>query len=110
MFSNSAHYSSEARHSSQHTALFKGIALFTPGGDLVYCIDPKKQNRWHMQLCAVFQELLGLTELPHFLLPCYTATIDRWIDPHTQEIQTFAEASPLVLRHQALLNVLFNVD
>jgi circadian clock protein KaiB len=110
MFSDSAHDTIEARHSGQHPALFKGIVLFTPGGDLVYCIDPQKQNRWHMQLCAVLQELLGLPELPHFLLPCYTATIDRWLDPQTQQVQTFAEASPLILRHQALLNALFSVD
>lgn len=90
-----------------HPALFKGIALFTPGGDLIYCIDPHKQSRWHLQLCAVLQEILGLAEPPHFLVPCYTATVDRWLDPRTQQVQTFAEATPLVLRHQALLNVLF---
>ncbi|MBI4781542.1 MAG: circadian clock protein KaiB [Oscillatoriophycideae cyanobacterium NC_groundwater_1537_Pr4_S-0.65um_50_18] len=90
--------------------LFKGIALFTPGGDLVYCIDPEKRSRWHLQLCTVLQELLGLAEPPHFLVPCYTATIDRWRDPKTQHIRTFAESSPLVLRHQALLNVLFGVE
>jgi circadian clock protein KaiB len=110
MFSDSAHDSAEARHSSPHPAIFKGIALFTPGGDLVYCVDPKKQNRWHMQLCAVLQELLNLTELPHFLLPCYTATIDRWLDPQTQHVKIFAEASPIILRHQSLLNALFSVD
>jgi circadian clock protein KaiB len=91
----------------QPSETFKGIALFTPGGDLVYCIDSQKQARWHLQLCAVMQEVLGLPEPPHFLVPCYTATVDRWLDPKTQELKTFAEASPLVLRHQALLNVLF---
>jgi len=103
MLSNSELYSSDSR-------LFKGIALFTPAGDLVYCIDPEKRSRWHLQLCTVLQELLGLAEPPHFLVPCYTATIDRWLDPQTQCIQTFAESSPLVLRHQALLNVLFGVE
>jgi circadian clock protein KaiB len=103
MLSNSEPYSPNSR-------LFKGIALFTPGGDLVYCIDPEKRNRWHLQLCTVLQQLLGLAEPPHFLVPCYTATIDRWFDPQTQCIQTFAESSPLVLRHQALLNALFGVD
>jgi circadian clock protein KaiB len=88
-------------------SLFKGIALFTPGGDLVYCIDPQKRDRWHLQLCAVLQEMLGLAEPPHFLSSCYTATLDRWLDPHTQEIHTFAEASPLVLQHQTLLNAIF---
>ena len=92
-----------------HPSIFKGIALFTPGGDLIYCIDPQKQSRWHLQLCAVLQEILRLAEPPHFLVPCYTATVDRWLDPRTQQIQTFAEASPLVLRHQALLNVLFGM-
>lgn len=94
----------------QPLAPFKGIALFTPSGDLIYCIDPNKRNRWHMQLCAVLQELLGLTEPPHFLVPCYTATLDCWVDPRTQQLQIFAEASPLVLRYQALLSALFGVE
>lgn len=97
----------ETNADSSSSALFKGIALFTPGGDLVYCIDPHKQNRWHLQLCLFLQELLGLSEPPHFLVPCFTATIDRWQDPRTQIIHTFAEAYPLVFRQQALLNVIF---
>jgi circadian clock protein KaiB len=91
----------------QPSGLFKGIALFTPGGDLVYCIDRHKQNRWHLQLCVFLQELLGLTEPPHFLVPCFTATLDRWKDPRTQVVQTFAEVYPLVSRQQALLNAVF---
>lgn len=91
----------------QNLTLFKGIALFTPGGDMVYCIDPHKQNRWHLQLCAVLQEILDLSEPPHFLVSCYTATIDRWLDPRTQQVQTFAEACPSVLRYQVLLNAIF---
>ncbi|WP_017315228.1 circadian clock KaiB family protein [Mastigocladopsis repens] len=87
--------------------LFKGIALFTPGGDLIYCIDPTKQGRWHLHLCATLQEILDLPEPPHFLVPCYTATIDHWLDPRTQHIQTFAEAYPAVMRHQAVLNAIF---
>lgn len=87
--------------------LFKGIALFTPGGDLIYCIDPSKQGRWHLNLCATLQEILDLPEPPHFLVPCYTATIDHWLDPRTQQIRTFAEAYPAVMRHQALLNAYF---
>lgn len=87
--------------------LFKGIALFTPGGDLIYCIDPSKQSQWHLHLCAVLQEMLALSEPPHFLAPCYTATIDRWLDPRTQQLQTSAETFPLVARHQALLNAVF---
>jgi circadian clock protein KaiB len=88
--------------------LFKGIALFTPGGDLIYCIDSSKQGRWHSNLCAALQEILDLPEPPHFLVPCYTATIDHWLDPRTQQIRTFAEAFPAVMRHQAVLNAIFN--
>lgn len=96
---------------SDHTLpqSFKGIALFTPGGDVVYCIDVHKQNRWHLQLCAVLQEVLELSEPPHFLVPCYAATIDRWLDPQTHQVQTVAEACPLVLQHQAILNALFDL-
>lgn len=90
--------------------LFKGIALFTPGGGLVYCIDPNKQERWHLHLCAALRDILGLEEPPHFLVPCYTATIDRWLDPQTGQVQTVAEAAPFVLKHQALLNAVFGVD
>lgn len=88
----------------------KGIALFTPGGDLVYCVDADKRNRWHMQLCAALQDALNLAEPPHFLAPCYTATIDRWVHPTTQERVISAEASPLVMRHQSVLNAVFNTE
>ena len=94
----------------QTPEVFKGIALFTPGGDLVYCIDREKQMRWHLHLCIALQHLLDLPEPPHFLVPCYTATLDRWRDPRTQQIQTIAEAAPMVLRFQALLNALFNTE
>lgn len=94
---------------SRSLKVFKGIALFTPGGDLIYCIDLSKQQRWHLQLCLELQQILGLPEPPHFLVPCYTATLDCWLDPHTQQIQTFAEAYPLVMRHQALLNAVFDI-
>ena len=97
-------------HPTYSSELFKGIALFTPGGDLVYCVDRSKQSRWHLQLCSVFQEILGLPEPPHFLVPCYTATLDRWLDPKTQTHKTVAEAAPFVLRHRALLNVLFGEE
>lgn len=86
---------------------FKGIALFTPGGDVIYCIDANKQGRWHLHLCAALQEYLGLSEPPHFLVPGYTATVDRWLDPRTQQIKIFAEAYPPVIRYQHLLNLLF---
>ncbi|MBD2501450.1 circadian clock KaiB family protein [Anabaena azotica] len=88
--------------------LYKGIALFTPGGDLIYCIDPHKQGRWHSHLCAALQEILDLPEPPHFLVPCYTATVDHWLDTQTQQVKVFAEASPAVLKHQAVLNAIFN--
>lgn len=89
---------------------FKGLALFTPGGDLVYCIDPDKKSRWHLQLCALLQEILGLAEPPHFLVPCFTATLDRWRDPKDQQLHLHAEAHPLVMRYQILLNAVFNTD
>ncbi|NET01160.1 MAG: circadian clock protein KaiB [Sphaerospermopsis sp. SIO1G2] len=88
--------------------LFKGIALFTPGGDLIYCIDHSKQDRWHLHLCVALQEILHLPEPPHFLVPCYTATIDHWLNPRTQEVQTFAEAYPAVMRYVPLLAAIFD--
>ncbi|ACB49786.1 circadian clock protein [Crocosphaera subtropica ATCC 51142] len=89
--------------------LFKGIALFTPGGDLVYCVDNNKQVHWHSQLCLVLQELLKLPEPPHFLVPGYTATIDRWFCTREKRVKTVAEVYPAVRRYEPLLNVLFNV-
>lgn len=90
--------------------LFKGIALFTPGGDLIYCIDPSKQSQWHLSLCLALQECLSLPEPPHFLIPSYTATLDRWRDPYTQQIKTSAEVYPAVQRYQDLLNAIFETD
>ncbi len=87
--------------------IFKGIALFTPGGDLIYCIDSTKQTRWHLQLCVALQEILGLSEPPHFLVPCYTATVDCWPDPRDGQLRVSAEAYPPVLRYQTLLNAVF---
>ena len=95
--------------SLQSSSLYKGLALFTPGGDLIYCIDPTKQGQWHLHLCVALQEILDLPEPPLFLTPCYTATLDRWLDPQTQQLLIFAEAYPPVLRHQAILNVIFEV-
>ena len=95
---------------SQSTSLpqlFKGIALFTPGGGLVYCVDPNKQQHWHLHLCSVLRDRLGLAEPPHFLVPCYTATVDRWLDAATGQIKTVGAAAPLVLKHQVLLNAVF---
>jgi circadian clock protein KaiB len=94
----------------QTPSSFKGIALFTPGGDLVYCIDPMKQERWHLQLCAALQTALNLREPPHFLIPCYTATVDRWWDTTAQTWQISAELSPNVYRYRALLNTIFELD
>lgn len=88
--------------------LFKGIALFTPGGDVVYCIDPSKRNRWHIDLCRRLQTLLDLSDPPHFLVPCYTATVDRWLNRSTEKIHSVAEAYPLVFRYYPLLNAIFN--
>lgn len=88
--------------------LFKGIALFTPGGDLIYGIDPDKQGRWHLHLCIQLQKILDLPEPPHFLVPCYTATLDRWLDPRSQKVVTVAEAYPTVMKNKALLSAVFD--
>lgn len=90
--------------------LYKGLALFTPGGDLVYCIDANKGGHWHLQLCQALQTLLHLPEPPLFLVPCYTATLDRWLHPHTQQLQISAELYPRVWRYRSLLNVLFELS
>jgi circadian clock protein KaiB len=90
--------------------LFKGIALFTPGGDLIYGIDPSKQGHWHLHLCVGLQKLLDLPEPPHFLIPAYTATVDRWLDPHTKQLKTIGEISPSVKKYEPLLNVLFGTE
>ena len=87
--------------------LFKGIALFTPGGDLIYGIDSSKQAHWHIHLCLGLQQILSLSEPPHFLVPGYTATVDRWLEARTQQIRTSAEVYPAVQRYQSLLRVLF---
>ena len=87
--------------------LFKAIALFTPGGDLVYTIDPNKQDRWHLHLCLCLQEVFGLPEPPHFLVPGYTATVDRWLNPRTGKIEVEAELYPAVKAYLPLLQVLF---
>lgn len=89
--------------------IFKGIALFTPGGDLVYAIDPNKQDRWHLHLCLTLQEVFGLTEPPYFLLPGYTATVDRWRNQQTGQIEVCAEVYPQVARYLPLLQILFDV-
>ena len=95
---------------SSSAQLYKGIALFTPSGDLIYSIDPQKRSRWHINLCIALQEMLGLLEAPHFLVPCFTATIDRWIDPYTGDLRVVAEAYPPVLRYQGLLNAVFETQ
>lgn len=94
---------------SDRSLAFKGIAVFTPGGDLVYCRDRDRQGQWHVHLCGTLQEHLGLAESPHFLVPYFTATVDRWIDTATQELQTVAEIYPPLLRYQGLLNALFDL-
>lgn len=90
--------------------LFKGIALFTPGGDLIYSLDPTKQKHWHLDLCLQLQNILGLSEPPHFLVPGYTATLDRWQDSHTGEINTLAEIYPSIQRYRLLLNTIFGIE
>lgn len=53
------------------------------------------------------QEELELPEPPHFLVPCYTATLDRWFDARTHQIRVFAEVYPPVFRYRSLLNTVF---
>ena len=89
---------------------FKGIAVFTPGGDLVYCRINQKQAQWHLNLCAALQEHLELVELPHFLVPCFTATVDCWLDKKSRKPRFAAEAYPYVYRYRGLLNVLFQLE
>ncbi len=90
-------------------SLFKGLALFTPGGDLIYCLAPDKQEFWHIHLSMKLQLLLGLAEVPHFLIPGYTATVDRYFDHQSNTINTLAEVYPAVSCYQPLLNVIFNL-
>lgn len=90
----------------QHQA-YKGIALFTPGGDLIYGLDVDKSKHWHLDLCEGLQELLHLSESPHFLIPAYTATVDQWIDPKTQQVRVMSEVYPLVQRYRPLLSAIF---
>ncbi|MEM8829342.1 MAG: circadian clock KaiB family protein [Cyanobacteria bacterium P01_G01_bin.19] len=90
--------------------IFKGIALFTPGGDLIYGIDPNKQAQWHSNLCIEMQKIWNLDYSPHFLVPGYTATVEHWLNPQTQQIETIAEAYPPVEQYIPLLQVLFNLE
>lgn len=88
---------------------FKGLALFTPGGDCAYCWDQQKGLYWHLDLCTLLQDHLGLPEPPYFLLPCFTATVDRWFAVDQQRLVTVAGIYPRVQRFQPLLNVLFGL-
>ncbi len=90
--------------------VFKGIALFTPGGDLIYGVDPNKQDQWHVHLCHGLQEAMSLADSPHFLVPGYTATVERWLDPQTQNLKTIAEVYPAVQHYIPLLHVLFELE
>jgi circadian clock protein KaiB len=90
--------------------VFKGIALFTPGGDLIYGIDPSKRTQWHAHLCHGLQKILNLADSPHFLAPGYTATVERWLDPSTYQLQTIAEVYPAAQQYIPLLQVLFELD
>ncbi|MEL6788116.1 MAG: circadian clock KaiB family protein [Cyanobacteria bacterium J06607_15] len=90
--------------------VFKGIALFTPGGDLIYGIDPSKQTQWHIHLCQGLQKILKLADSPHFLVPGYTATVERWLDPATNQLKTSAEAYPATQRYIPLLQALFELE
>jgi circadian clock protein KaiB len=90
--------------------VFKGIALLTPGGDIIYGIDPSKQAQWHVHLCQGLQNIMGLADFPHFLVPGYTATVERWLDPQTQQSKAIAEIYPAVQRYIPLLEKLFELE
>lgn len=90
--------------------IFKGIALLTPGGDLIYGIDPSKQTQWHTHLCHGLQNILNLSDSPNFLVPGYTATVERCLDPSTNQLKTIAEVYPAVKRYIPLLQVLFELE
>ena len=90
--------------------LYKGLAVFTPGGDLIYSLESNKQNCWHIHLCLKLQDILDLREPPHFLVPSHTATVDRWLEPQTKTLKTTAEIYPAAKRYQTLLNAIFNTD
>ncbi len=89
--------------------LYKGIALFTPGGDIIYGKDVDKSKHWHLDLCEGLQELLTLDESPHFLVPTYTATVDQWLNGKSNQRKVSCEVYPLVQRYRPLLNVLFDL-
>ncbi len=99
---------SSSTHQSPPLA-FKGIAVFTPGGDLAYCRDYQKKVQWHLNLCGALQEQLGLPESPHFLVPAFTATVDCWQNPATATAHIAAEAYPFVYHYQGLLNAIFDL-
>jgi circadian clock protein KaiB len=92
------------------TSSYKALALFTPGGDLVYCLDPDKKRHWHVDLCVALQELLDLPEPPHFLTPGYTATLDWGYSSKHNTSQVFAETYPATFRYRHLLNAVFQVS
>ncbi len=97
-----------ASNSEQFTT-YKGLAVFTPSGDLVYCIDPTKTGHWHVQLCTTLQQILSLPECPLLLSRYYTATVDRWIDRQTQQLTIAAAAQARVWRYRSILSVIFAV-
>ena len=90
--------------------VFKGIALITPGGDLIYGIDPNKQAQWHIHLCHGLHKNLGLAAPPYFLIPGYTATVERWLDPTTNQLKTIAEVYPVAQKYIPLLQILFGLE
>ncbi|MEL6438274.1 MAG: circadian clock KaiB family protein [Cyanobacteria bacterium J06621_8] len=90
--------------------VFKGIALFTPGGDLIYGVAPHKQTQWHIDLCQRLQQTMGLADAPHFLVPGYTATIERSLEPQSNRLKTIAEVYPAVQHYIPLLQAIFELE
>lgn len=61
------------------------------------------------RFARTLQRLLDLSAPPHFLIPAYTATVDRWFDPSVSILKTNAEIYPAVSRYQPLLNAVFGL-
>lgn len=75
---------------------------------MLYAIDANRQGRWHVHLCTAIQTLLHLPEPPFFLMPAYSATLDRWRDPRTGQLHTYAELYPPLRAYPTLLNAIFS--
>lgn len=86
--------------------IFKRIALFSPGGDIVYCINTSNTIGGTPAYLLLYKNPNLLRTL-YLLTPCYAAAIDHLLDPHICKICTFAEAYPGAIRYHAILKLFF---